>query len=349
MDDPSNPRPTRLVALIAGFATLYLVWGSTYLGIKFAVETLPPLSMAGCRFLLAGGILYAIQRGRGVAAPTLLQWRAGAITGALLLVGGNGLVTVAQQTVPSGRAALILATTPLWIFVLALLFYRGDRLTGRVGLGLLLGFIGTTLLIKPSAGGQHGSLLGYVCLLIAPITWSVGTLEARRKRPAEDALMTSAMQMLAGGGMMLALGGTFGEWATFQPEAVSAKSVFAFLYLALVGGLVGFTTYAWLLRVAAPTALSTYAYVNPLVAVLLGYLVAGEVLEPRAVLAAALILGAVVLITLPRLPEVDVAPARGLWRLVPVQSLVGAARSLRGGRRRTSAPDPCAAPRGSAD
>lgn len=298
-------------AVVAGFASLYLIWGSTYLGIKFAVETLPPFLMAGGRFVFAGAILYAILRLRGIAAPTRSQWRAGAITGALLLLGGNGLVTWGQQTVPSGRAALLITTTPLWMVVLAWWFYAGERPSLRVWVGMVVGFTGAALLVHPAAHEEQGSIAGYLALLVAPITWSIGSLEARRKRPAEDALLTSAMQMLTGGAMMFAVGTLLGEWPRFLGQTVSTKSLMAFAYLTLVGGLVGFSTYAWLLRVASPKAVSTYAYVNPLVAVLLGWLLGGETLGTTVLVAATLVIGAVVLITLPgRARKVDAAPAR---------------------------------------
>src|SRR5262245_32308408 len=322
MDGPAASRsPPRLPALIAGFATLYLVWGSTYLGIKYAVETLPPLLMAGCRFLLAGVILYVALRLRGSAAPTLRQWRLAALTGALLLLGGNGLVPWGQLPVPSGRAALIVATTPLWMVILGWLFYKGERPGRRMWLGLAVGFAGAALLIRPSGEDRAGALLGTLAILGAPIAWSIGSLESRRNRPTDDALLTSAMQLLAGGALMVLTGTLLGEWPALFAREVSARSALAFGYLALVGGLVGFTTYAWLLRVASPTAVSTYAYVNPLVAVLLGWLVAGEALGLEVLLAAALVVGAVVLITLPRPASIE-EPAVGpeprrrwpLWR-----------------------------------
>jgi drug/metabolite transporter (DMT)-like permease len=301
MDDPACTRSARPAALLAGFATLYLVWGSTYLGIKLAVETLPPLLMAGSRFLLSGLVLYAVARARGAAAPTWLQWRWAVLTGALLLLGGNGLVTWGQQWVPSGRAALIVATTPLWMVVLGWLFYRGHRPGMRVWLGLAVGFAGAALLIKPPAeGAPPGSLLGSLALALAPVCWAVGSLHTKATRPVEDTLLISAVQMLAGGTLMLGMGTLLGEWPVLLTRAVSVTSLGAFAYLTVVGGLVGFSTYAWLLRHASPPAVSTHAYVNPLVAVLLGWLLAGEALDSRVLLAAALVVGAVVLITLPR-------------------------------------------------
>lgn len=293
----SNP-PTRPLALAAGFATLYLVWGSTYLGIKLAVATLPPLLMAGTRFIIAGLVFYALLRWRGRAAPSWRQWRSALLTGALLLLGGNGLVTWAQQTVPSGRAALIVATTPLWMVLLEWLFYRGDRPRWRTWLGLAVGFAGAALLIQPAQGQESGSLLGFLMLSLAPLCWSVGSLETRRSPPVADPLMTSAMQMLTGGVMLFVLGSALGDWPRFLTTEVSATSALAFGYL-VVAGLVGFGTYTWLLGHASPSAVSTYAYVNPLVAVLLGWLAVGEHVDEAILVAAALIVGAVVLITLP--------------------------------------------------
>ncbi|MFO0926653.1 MAG: EamA family transporter [Gemmataceae bacterium] len=304
MDDPAAC-PTRpaasFSALLTGFAALYLLWGSTYLGIKFAVETLPPFLMAGGRFVLAGGVLYALLRVRGVAAPTARQWRASVVPAALLLLGGNGLVTWGQQTVATGRAALIVATTPLWMVVLGWLFYRGDRPAGRVWLGLAVGFVGAALLIRPGTATAESSAGGLLALALAPVAWSLGSLETRRARPVESTLMTSAMQMLLGGILMLLVGAGLGELPALLSGPVATRSVVAFVYLAVFGGLVGFSTYAWLLHVASPTAVSTYAYVNPLVAVLLGWAVLGERIDNTVLLAAGLILGAVVLITLPRL------------------------------------------------
>ncbi len=301
MEDPDScTRPARLPALVAGFATLYLVWGSTFLGIKYAVETMPPFLMAGGRFLLAGSILFAILRYRGVPWPTSSQWGFAAFTGGLLLLLGNGLVTWGQQTVPSGRAALIVATTPLWMVILGWLFYRGERPGPRVCLGLAAGFVGAALLIKPIGDSVTGvSLAGALALAASPVAWSVGSLESRR-RPGVDALQMSAMQMLAGGALLVIAGSLLGEWPVLLGRTVSPRSLAAFFYLSIVGGLIGFTTYAWLLRVASPTAVTTYAYVNPLVAVLIGWLIAGETLDSHILLAAGLIIGAVLLITLPR-------------------------------------------------
>jgi drug/metabolite transporter (DMT)-like permease len=222
----------------------------------------------------------------------------GAWTGALLLLGGNGLVTWGQQTVPSGKAALVIATTPLWMVLLEWLLYKGDRPTLRVWIGLTAGFVGAALLVHPSGETSGGTVAGFLALLAAPVCWSAGTLESRRLRPSEDAILTSAMQMLAGGALMLLAGSVLGEWPVLMARTVSTRSLLALAYLTVFGGLLAFTTYAWLLRVASPTAVSTYAYVNPLVAVLLGWLVVDEAIDARVIVAGLLILGAVVLITL---------------------------------------------------
>ncbi len=317
MDVPSRSRPPRLLHLVAAFAVVYLVWGSTFLGIKFAVETLPPFLMAACRFLLSGAILYAVLRLRGVAPPTRSQWQRGAWTGALLLLGGNGLVTWAQQVVPSGKAALVVATTPLWMVLLGWLLYRADRPSLRVWVGLAAGFLGAALLIHPAGETSGGTVAGFLALLAAPVCWSAGSLESRRIPPSENALLTSAMQMLAGGTLMLVAGSILGEWPVLMTREVSTRSLAALAYLTVFGGLLAFTTYAWLLRVASPTAVSTYAYVNPLVAVLLGWLVVDEVLDSRIAVAAALILGAVVLIT------VRAGKRKGFGKLIRIASEQG--------------------------
>jgi drug/metabolite transporter (DMT)-like permease len=323
MDDPaSSTRSARLPALAAGFATLYLVWGSTYLGIKFAIETLPPFLMAGCRFLLAGTALYTVVRWFGAPRPTLGQWATATWIGSLLLLLGNGLVTFGQQTVPSGQASLIVATMPLWMVLLDWLFYGARRPGLRVWLGLAVGFAGAVLLIRPTGETDFPtasfSLIGTLALAASPVAWSVGSLESRR-RPTMNALQASAMQMLAGGALLVVAGSLLGEWPVLMARPIAARSVAAFFYLVIVGGLIGFTTYAWLLRVASPTAVTTYAYVNPLVAVLLGWLVAGETLDARILVAASLIVGAVVLITLPRPAAVCPPAARPHDNRIPAR------------------------------
>jgi drug/metabolite transporter (DMT)-like permease len=291
-----------LPALVAGFAAIYLIWGSTYLGIKFAVETLPPFLMAGFRFTLAGMVLYAMLRLRGAVRPTASQWRAATINGGLLLVGGNGLVTWGQQqAVPSGIAALIVGTTPVWMLLAGWLLDREPPPRGPVWLGLIAGFAGVALLVHPGTlqtAGRSGWAV--LALAAAPVCWSLGSIGSRRAGGTASLLLTSAMQMVAGGLMMIVAGTVLGEWPRLATQTVSTRSLLAFAYLTLIGSLVAFTTYTWLLRVASPAAVSTYAYVNPLVALFLGWLLGGEILDGTTLLAGLLIVGAVAFITVRR-------------------------------------------------
>jgi drug/metabolite transporter (DMT)-like permease len=333
MEEPAAPRRAALPALVAGFAVIYLVWGSTYLGMKFAVQTLPPFLMAGVRFVVAGSILYALRRAQGVRRPEGMQWRGALVTGALMLLGGNGLVCWAQQTVPSGTAALLVATTPMWMGLLAWLFYGGARPTARVVLGMVVGFAGAALLVKRTAPEALEAVWpGMLATSAAPVLWSLGSLQTRRAPATQDALLMSAMQMLAGGVLMRGTGTRLGEWSLLAERSVSARSLWALAYLTVVGSLVAFTTYAWLLRVTSPAAVATYAYVNPLVAVLLGWLLGGEGLEAHVLVAGALIVGAVVLITLPRRsPRVEDEPRAGAGVLPRAHA--GAATCCTGGER----------------
>ena len=305
MDDASPRKPASLPALAAGFAVIYVIWGSTYLAIRFAVETLPPFLMAGSRFVLAGVVLYSFLRLRGRPRPSAADWQAAAVTGTLLLVGGNATVTWGERVVPSGTAALLVATTPLWMVVLGWLGHGGARPGASVAAGLLLGFAGAALLVRPAgAGGAWGPTLA---IAAAPALWSLGSLRTRTFRPGADPLLLSAMQMLVGGGLMLLGGTALGEWPVLAAGGASARSVLAFAYLTIFGSLVAFSTYTWLIRAATPTAVSTYAYVNPLVAVFLGWLLGGETVGVNVLWAAPLVVGAVVLITLR--PAARSAPA----------------------------------------
>jgi drug/metabolite transporter (DMT)-like permease len=278
--------------LIFCLFALYIIWGSTYLAIRWALEGgFPPLRMGGLRFTLAGVILYAVLRLRGAPRPTPRQWAAGAFTGLLLLVIGNGSVAYAQQWVPSGVAALVVGSMPLW----AALF--GGLLNGawpgraeRWGLGL--GFLGIALL---NGGGELGSRwLPVVALLLAPVTWSFGSLWARTHPSMPQGLMATATQMLCSGVMLLGLSALVGERMVGMPDA---RGLAAFLYLVAFGSLIAFSAYGYLLRHARPAVATSYAYVNPVVAVLLGVVLGGETPGPFAFVAMAAILTAVMLIT----------------------------------------------------
>jgi drug/metabolite transporter (DMT)-like permease len=285
--------------LVLAFAAVYIIWGSTYLGIRYAIETLPPLLMAGTRFILAGTALYIWARLRGVSRTERINWRAAVIIGGLLLLGGNGAVVIAERSVPSGLTALLIATEPLMIVLLDWARPGGARPGGRIAIGLILGLIGMAVLIGPvgMAGDSPVSFVGAALLVVATISWAAGSLYAARTKVAASPLMAAAMQMLAGGALLLVAGLATGEASTFDASQVSLRSIGALMYLIAFGSLIGFTSYSWLLRVTPPSLASTYAYVNPVVAVLLGWAIAGEPLTLRTLIAATIIIAAVVIIT----------------------------------------------------
>jgi drug/metabolite transporter (DMT)-like permease len=276
---------------------VYVVWGSTYLAIRIAIETLPPFLMGGVRFLVAGAILYAWSVRRGDVesdAPGACQWRAAAIVGAGLFLGGNGGVVFAEQRIPSGVTALLVATLSLWMALLAWVFY-GERPTRRAIVGLPLGFAGTALLVGP-VGTSGIDPLGAAACLLASLSWAAASLYSRHAPlPARTAVSTG-MQMLAGGVWMTAAGFATGELGRVRPETFSTASVVALVYLVVAGSLLAFTAYAWLLRAAPTSLVATYAYVNPVVAVVLGWALAGEPVTPRMAAAGTVIVAAVALI-----------------------------------------------------
>ena len=294
---PTAPAPAWLVA--AAFAVVYVVWGSTYLGIRVAIESMPPFLMAGGRFVIAGAILYAVMRLRGAARPTAVHWRDAAIIGGLLLVLGNGGLSWAELRVPTNIAALMVAGTPLWMIVIDWLRPRGRRPHGLVFAGLALGFAGVGLIVMSRDAHGHG-VVNFACavmLLTASLSWAAGSIYSRHARQPHSALLAVAMQMLAGGGLMLLTGLALGETENWQWQEITARSAGAFAYLTLIGSLVAFPCYVWLLQVSTPARVSTYAYVNPLIAVVLGWIVLKEPLPAGVVAAGTLILAAVVLIT----------------------------------------------------
>jgi drug/metabolite transporter (DMT)-like permease len=288
-----------------GLGILYGVWGSTYLAIAIAIDTLPPFLMAAARFCLAGLILLAwtVARRRDVLRrPSLTEIRDSAIVGALLLGGGMGLVSWGEQTVPSGITAVVVALMPVWVAVFGRAFLR-ERLPRIAGVGIVVGFVGVAILAGPTAFGAPGALdaAGLLAILVAPIAWSIGSLYAsHRARLPDDPILATAAQMLPGSVVLLGFGLLTGEPARFDPAAISLPSVGAFLYLTVVGSIVAFTTFGWMLRVAPLPLVATYAYVNPVVAVILGALVLAEPIEPRTLLAGAIIVGAVALIVTAR-------------------------------------------------
>jgi drug/metabolite transporter (DMT)-like permease len=276
--------------LVAALAAVYVVWSSTYLAIRIAVSDLPPLVMASMRFLVAGLVMLAIAKRRGAAWPPMRQWRRIAPIGVLLFIGGNGFVAIGEQTVSSGGTALVGATMPLWTGVLALV--TGDRPTRREWLSLALGFVGVIVLLGgPSLDGEP---LHVALVLLAPACWSLGSIFARRLSQSDpiDSFMSSAMQMLGGGIALAIVGFAIGEPL---PLHASARSWLAVAYLLVFGSLIAFTAYAWLLRHARPIVATSYAYVNPVLAVLIGAVVSGESLGVTTLVANALIVGAVAL------------------------------------------------------
>ena len=280
------------------FAAVYVIWGSTYLAIRYAIDTMPPFLMAGTRFVIAGGALYLWSRLTGGERPSRAAWVATAITGILMLAVGNGAVTWSEQRIPSGIAALLVASVALWMVLLESLRRNGTRPTRLAVIGLIIGFAGVALLVGPAALSDTGDLdvLAALVLVGASLSWATGSVYSRvLPRPA-TASLGSGMQMLAGGIALLIVGAFTGELARLDVGAVSPRSALSLGYLIVFGSLVGFTAYAWLLRVCTPAAVATYAYVNPMVAMLLGWLIAGEEFGPRMIIAAAIILSGVALI-----------------------------------------------------
>ncbi|MFN2386418.1 MAG: EamA family transporter [Thermoanaerobaculia bacterium] len=294
MAETAPPARSRVYA---AFAAVYVIWGSTYLAIHFALDTLPPFLMAAARFLAAGALLYGWARFRGTPAPGGAQWRPAIVVGGLLFLGGNGAVVWAQQYVPSGVAALLVAIEPM-LFVLLDGMRRRERPRGTVMIGLVLGLLGVAVLIGPGKllGGGRVDPTAALVLVVGAFCWAVGSLLSRGARMPESPVMATALTLLGGGALLLVASLVRGEFAGFDPAAVSARSFLALLYLISFGSLVGFTAYLWILRVATPARAATYAYVNPVVAVLLGWAFAGESLTARMAVAAAVIVGSVALI-----------------------------------------------------
>jgi len=291
--------PPSRTALVVAFATIYLIWGSTYLGIRVAVETIPPFLMAGMRFLVAGSLLLAFQRLRGPLRLRPHHWRDNAIVGAFLLLGGNGLISWAELSLPSGVTALLIGSQPL-IMVLTEWAWPGGVRPGKLTLcGLLLGFAGVAWLAAPWENTAGGALPlgGLVAVLAACVFWAFGSIYGRHAREPAAPFTASALQMLGGSAALALVALVRGEVAAFVPADVSAHSWLAFGYLTSVGSLVGFSTFVWLMKHSTPARVATYAYVNPLVAVFLGWLILHEPITSRTLVASAVIVAAVAIIT----------------------------------------------------
>ena len=284
--------------MILAFLSIYTIWGSTYLGIKFAIQTIPPFLMAGTRFMIAGLILYLWTWTRGVRRPSITNWKAASIIGGSLLLGGNGGVVWAEyHQVPSSLVAILITTVPLWMALLE--WFRNDhvRPTPHVALGLLIGFSGVVILVGPQQLiGSSIDRIAAVIVVLASLSWATGSLYSRKAPLSPSPLQSTGMEMVTGGVFLSVAGLLTGELATFDTHRISATSFLAYLYLITFGSVVGFTAYIWLLTKTTSAKVSTYAYVNPVVAVLLGWAFAGEQLTWQILLAAAIIISAVVLI-----------------------------------------------------
>ena len=293
-----SPKHNRGTVLLA-FAAVYLVWGSTYLAIRYAVETIPPYVLGGVRFLFAGTILYAFASWRGAPRPTRAELKMATITGVLMLALGNGAVNWAETTTPSGIVALIVSTVPLWMVLVDWARPNGRRPHGMVFVGLGLGLTGMLVLIGPGVfvGQGHVPASGALMLLVGSLSWAVGSIVTRQGARPASPIMATALQMLTGGAAFVLIAAALGEFNGFGLASVAPRSALGALYLALVGSLIGFTAYIYLLGAVSAAKAGTYAYVNPIIAVFLGWLVAGEPIGSRTVVAAAIILAGVAIIT----------------------------------------------------
>ncbi len=301
MDEHNSPGRG---AIWAGMLSIYIVWGSSYIGNSLAVQTIPPFLMTGIRNLIAGAVLYGARRLAGDAAPTPRNWKSAFIVGILMLGGGSGLVAWSQRIVPTGIAALIIGSVPLWMTALDMLGgekSRHHRPTPTASLGILFGFGGILLLVGPAelvGLEREVDPAGAVALLAGAFFWALGSLKSREAVFPDSRLLGTAMQLLGGGAGLLLIGTAAGEWRWFDPSLMSGRSILALAYLVLFGSLVGFTVYTWLLKTAPTTLVATYAYVNPVVAIVLGLVFMGETLSPRTAAASIVVLVSVAAVTI---------------------------------------------------
>jgi drug/metabolite transporter (DMT)-like permease len=288
--------------IITAFTAVYLIWGSTYLAIRFTIETLPPFLSAGLRFFLAGVILYVFARFKnGEPAPLRKHWRPAFIAGGFLLLGCNGCVVWAEYYVPSGLTALFVAIVPFWMVLLEWWWHKTQRPSTGVFFGIGIGFLGVWLLMAPDflrLGANAIHLGGALLLLLASFFWSIGSIYSRSADLPRSPFLSTAMQMIGGGILLLMMGLVCGEYAHFHVVNFSIKSITALIYLVIFGSLLGFTAYLWLLKNVGVARTSTYAFVNPLVAIFLGWAFAGEKLDAQTAIAGFFVLVAVIVITI---------------------------------------------------
>jgi drug/metabolite transporter (DMT)-like permease len=290
-------RPTWKTLL--AFAIIYFVWGSTFLAIRVGVREVPPLVLAAIRFSIAGAVLYGWMLARGERSPTARQWGSASLLGIVIFVFDYGLLFWAEQRVPSGIAAVMLATIPAFMALSEIIFLRTQRLTARLGLALLIGLGGVAVLVSRSLnlGGAPIDRVGAAALIFASISWSIASAMTRKLPLPQSKVMSSGAQMLAGGVFLTLAASAFGEFRNFHPSAVSRGAWFSLLYLIVAGSIIGFTAYVWLIHHESPTKVGTYAYVNPIVAVLVGYFLGGEALSSRTILGTLCVLISVIVIT----------------------------------------------------
>jgi drug/metabolite transporter (DMT)-like permease len=299
VEDPRESGSTSRSQILLAFAAVYIIWGSTYLGIRYALETLPPFLMAGVRFVTAGLILFTFQKSRSSERTTVAQWRSALVIGACLVGVGNGAVVWAELRISSGMAAMVAAATPCWMVLFDWLWHGSKRPSLLATTGLLLGFGGLSMLILPGLRGTAGSLDvgGLGAVMFGSVCWAFGSIYSKRAPLPKAQLLATAMEMLCGGTVLVVAGLLVGEARGFDISAVTVRSWLALLYLMIFGSLIAFTAYVWLLHKVSAVQVSTYAYVNPLVAVLLGWAIAGEALTATMGAASAAIIAGVVITT----------------------------------------------------
>ncbi len=284
--------------LILSLSALYLIWGSTYLAIRFAIETIPPFTMAGIRFMIAGAILFAIAKARGEGRPEPRHWASSALVGTLLLVGGNGGVVWAETRIDSGLAALLVTTMPFWMVLIGWMMPGGKAPSAKTLGGLGLGFAGVCLLVAPGSGGSmHVDPLGLIAVTLSAVSWAAGSVLSRRVPLPTTPILSTSLQMLTGGAVLSLVAMATGEPSRFDPGKVSVHSLLALGYLIVFGAIVAYTAFVWLVQNAPPAIASTYSYVNPLVAVFLGWALGGEAISSRILLAAGVIVAGVAMVT----------------------------------------------------
>jgi drug/metabolite transporter (DMT)-like permease len=301
------PCEPAIIKILLAFGAIYVIWGSTFLAIRFAVQTLPPLLMMGVRQLVAGILLFVWVLARGRAWPERRLWRHAFVAGAFCFVGCHGLLGWAELRVPSGLAALLAASLPIWMVLGARAWGQGSELTLRALSGIALGFIGVAVLVPFRFSGHLMETLSAFAVLLGELLWAIGAIYARGVKTSAPAATFAAMQMVCGGGLLTAIGLASGEASHLNAAAFTTRSVLSLLFLIVFGSLVAFTAYSWLLQVRSPAVVSTHSYVNPLIAVLLGWAMAGERVTARTMLGAVVILASIAVIGIRKTP----APLQG--------------------------------------